>query len=151
MIIWFSSVCALLALRIWANTRERRAASALTEYVYKQNVPEHMALMSSLIDHASTMTELMREVAGAFFFITPLVRFVYGLFAYTLTLADARTPHALVLYFSEKKFYQLYDPDVLGYYDDWRQNFFFDAISAFLLFVALCSVLSETLFHYLYG
>ena len=151
MIIWLSSVCALLALRIWANTRERRAASALTEYVYKQNVPEHMALMSSLIDHASTMTELMRQVAGAFFFITPLVRLAYGLFAYSLIEADARTPHAFVLYLSEKKFYELYDPDVLQHFDDWRETFFADLIAALLLFVASFSVLSETLFQALYG
>lgn len=91
MMIWFSSVCALLALRIWANTRERAAASALTEYIYKQNVPEHMALMSSLIDHPTVMSELMSEFAGVFFFVTPILRFIYGLFAYALITADART------------------------------------------------------------
>ena len=143
---WLFVFFLALALRIYATTRERRAATHLTLLVYASNSEKGVALLRSLIPHSSGENALAGEIVNDLPLFSSVVALFYSLFAFSLYEADARTPNVLTLYKSEKDFYELYDPDVLRWYDDWRATFFFDAFSVVLLLAAIVVIGSWSVF-----
>jgi hypothetical protein len=147
---WAIATVALLFLCILANTRERRAASLMTEEVYKSGNKNAIDLFRRLIAQPDSMNLFNNETIKLFYPLFQFMRFFYRLFSFSLSRVDTRTPEAFALYVSDKKIYELHDPDILRRYSEWRETVSTDWMSAALFFVVLMSITLRPLFQMLF-
>lgn len=151
MLLWFMVFVFALIARVWAKTRERNAASALTISIYRGKNEEAVTLAGTLITRPTPVNELGSEIVQTLPPLALLYRFVYMMFAFSVATPDTRTPHAFALWDVEQKFYDLHDPDIAEGYRLWRAAYFWDGVSAGVLCLVFMSVCSRTIFNFLYN